>query len=71
MAPRHASMRVGNESDRIGVIGPLVSRCWTLTLSVRLFRLIEEYNFDTILVILAIACANEIEFAVAARLVLI
>lgn len=59
---RYGSARMRYESDRTDVIGPLGSRCWTLALSVGLFQLMEEYDADPVMGLLAIERANEIDF---------
>lgn len=45
------------------VVAPLGLRCWTLELSVGIFRLVEEYGVDQILGLLALARANDIVFS--------
>lgn len=47
--PKNGSARVRYAIDRIRVIGPLVSRFWTLVLSVGLFCLMKEYDVDSVL----------------------
>lgn len=52
------------ESDLIGVIGRLDSCCWTLAQSTGKFGLMDEYDMDPKLRLLALALANMIDFGV-------
>lgn len=50
------------------MMSALSLRVWTLSLSVRLFRLMRDYSVDPVLKILALIGANEIVFKVAIEL---
>lgn len=58
VVPRYASARMRYNIDRLGMIGPLCLHCWKLTLSVGLFRLMEESDDDLIQGLLLLARPN-------------
>lgn len=64
VVPGYSTARIRDETDCIGVFGLLDSRFWTLALSVGIFRLMEEYDVDSVLDLLALSRGNEIEFGV-------
>lgn len=61
---RYGSASTWEESDRIDLIGLLRSRCCMLALSVELFQLMDEYDFDPVLGPVESARANEIGLTV-------
>lgn len=65
LIPRYESAMKQYKSDRIGMIGPLSWPFWTLALKVGIFWLMEKYDVHPVLVLVAVACADEINFKVA------
>lgn len=62
---RYGSTKMRYESDHTGKRGSFIFRWWTLSLSLRLFQLVDEHDVDLELCYLASARANAIDFVVA------
>lgn len=65
VVPRSDNARLRYKSDHIGEMPPFGLSCWTLALSVELYRLMKEHDVHSVLVLLALSCANEIDVGVA------
>lgn len=65
---RYGSARMRCKSDHNTLIGPLRSYYWKLALRIRLCLLMEMYGSDSVMCLLSLARANEIDFDVAEEL---
>lgn len=64
---KYAGTRMRDKSSRKGVIGSLDLCVGTFLLSIKLFQLMEEYDDDPFLGLLAFALGNEIDFIFASK----
>lgn len=65
--PGYASERMRYNNDFLGVVGSIDLGCWKLALSVGLFLIMEKYDIDPVMSLLALLRTDKINFVVAKK----